>query len=79
MANSSVSGKLQEQLAQRQWKSAVESLQSLGPQAAADSILALPFEQQRTLFRQLPVDLSARLIAHFPAITMPTSYYMRGR
>jgi NitT/TauT family transport system ATP-binding protein len=66
MANSPVSGKLQEQLAQRQWKSAVESLQPLGPQAAADSIFALPFEQQRALFRQLPVDLSARLIAHFP-------------
>lgn len=66
MANSTLTEKLREQLAGRQWPSAIDSLQSLGPGPAADLMLALPYEQQRALFSQLPYDLAARLIAHFP-------------
>ena len=66
MANSTLPEQLHEQLVQRQWQSAVASLQELGPSPAADFMSALPFEQQRAVFRQLPVDVAARLIAHFP-------------
>ena len=66
MANSTLTEKLREQLAGRQWPSAIDSVQSLGPGPAADLMLALPYEQQRALFSQLPYDLAARLIAHFP-------------
>ncbi len=66
MANSTLLERLHEQLVQRQWKLAVASLQELGPSSAADFMLALPFEQQRTVFRQLPVDVAAQVIAHFP-------------
>src|SRR3984957_16140282 len=66
MANSTLLERLHEQLVQRQWKLAVASLQELGPGSAADFMLALPFEQQRTVFRQLPVDVAAQVVAHFP-------------
>ena len=66
MANSSTLEKLREQIGQRQWQGAVEALRNLEPTAAADSILSLPFEQQRALFGQVPVDLAARLVTHFP-------------
>ncbi len=39
---------------------------SAGAGPAADSIMGLPFEQQRALFRKLPLDLAARVVAHFP-------------
>ena len=66
MANSTLLEQLHEQLVQRKWQSAIASLQELGPSSAAEFMSALPFEQQRALFRQLPVEVAARLIAHFP-------------
>jgi NitT/TauT family transport system ATP-binding protein len=66
MANLSVLEKLREQIGQRQWQAAVETLRTLDPTSAADSILSLPFEQQRALFGQVPIDLAARLVTHFP-------------
>jgi NitT/TauT family transport system ATP-binding protein len=66
MANSTVLEKLQEQVSQRDWRSAVGALQQLNPATAASYMMGLPFEQQRALFRTLPETLAATLVAHFP-------------
>ena len=65
MANSAAE-KLQEQLAQGAWQSAIGALQALGPGPATDFMMGLPFEQQRSLFRKLPLDLAVQWVAHFP-------------
>jgi NitT/TauT family transport system ATP-binding protein len=57
---------LRELLNQARWEAATELLRHFKPKEAADAILALPFDQQRSLFRRLPADLAAVLIAHFP-------------
>jgi len=41
-------------------------LQQLGPAAAADLLVSLPFDEQRILFRELPLDFAARLVPSFP-------------
>ena len=58
--------KVREILSQGHWDQAVTLLQQLDPAAAADVIMALPFEDQRVLFRVMPDDFSAALISHFP-------------
>ncbi len=58
--------KLREVLAQGHWDQAVGLLQRLDPAAAANLFLGVPFEEQRVLFRVLPVDFAATLIGHFP-------------
>jgi NitT/TauT family transport system ATP-binding protein len=45
---------------------AVEALQQLDPVDAAEVCEDLPFEQQQTLFRLLPVNFAAVLISRFP-------------
>ncbi|MGD1211840.1 MAG: AAA-associated domain-containing protein [Candidatus Acidiferrales bacterium] len=57
---------LRDLLAQSHWDAATELLRKHDPGEAADAILRLPFEQQRLLFRHLPVDLAAALAEHFP-------------
>ena len=57
---------LRDLLNQARWDAATELLRHVKPQEAADAILALPFERQRSLFRHLPADLAAVLIAYFP-------------
>jgi NitT/TauT family transport system ATP-binding protein len=51
---------------QGRWNAAVDLLrkQDVGP--AADFIMTLPFEEQRALFRAMPIDFGASLIGHFP-------------
>jgi NitT/TauT family transport system ATP-binding protein len=56
---------LRDLVAREQWEQAHSLLRDLGP-AAADAIMALPFEDQKTLFRNLPFDSAANLIADFP-------------
>jgi len=51
---------------QGRWDRATELLRLYSPGEAADAINALPFEQQRQLFRRLPVELAAALAAYFP-------------
>jgi len=58
--------KLRELVTQGRWEAAIELLRDLGPDKAAAAILPLPFEQQRQLFRKLPIDFAARLAARFP-------------
>jgi NitT/TauT family transport system ATP-binding protein len=58
--------KLQELLSQGRADQAVALLQRLEPDAAADSIIRIPFEEQQIVFRALPVDYAATLVSHFP-------------
>jgi len=51
-------------LTQRRWDAAAELLRRHADEAA-DAIVALPFEQQQLLFRNLPLDLAAKLAGHF--------------
>ena len=45
---------------------AVVFLQQFEPTAAGELLLALPFDEQQALFRQLPVNFAAALIPRFP-------------
>jgi NitT/TauT family transport system ATP-binding protein len=58
--------KLQELLSQGRADQAVALLQRLDPDAAAESIIRIPFEEQQIVFRALPVDYAATLVSHFP-------------
>lgn len=58
--------KLRKTLSDSRWDQAVELLNTLGTDAAAEAFLFLPFEEQRALFRNLPVDVAARLVTVFP-------------
>lgn len=58
--------KLPELTAQARWDAALELLRQRAPGGAADALMVLPFDQQRSLFRRAPVDLAAALLAHFP-------------
>jgi NitT/TauT family transport system ATP-binding protein len=57
---------LRELIHQARWDSTTESLRALGPEKAAETVLALPFELQRTLFRHLPTDFAAELVGQLP-------------
>ena len=57
---------LRDLLTQARWEAATEFLRQLGPERATDAMLGLPFEQQRVLFRRLPMDLASMLAGHFP-------------
>jgi NitT/TauT family transport system ATP-binding protein len=48
------------------WNAAVDILRERDVAVAADFIMTLPFEEQRALFRTMPVDFGASLIGHFP-------------
>jgi NitT/TauT family transport system ATP-binding protein len=58
--------KLRELLSQGDEKAAADLLRQLSPGSAADALLSLPFEAQRSLFDALPIDLAASLMGHFP-------------
>src|SRR5277367_3656490 len=45
---------------------AVAQLQRLAPEDAADLLMRMPFEAQEAVFRKLPVEFAAALIAVFP-------------
>jgi NitT/TauT family transport system ATP-binding protein len=64
--NPPVAEKLQELLSQGRADQAVALLQRLAPDAAADSIIGIPFEEQQIVFRALPVEYAATLVSHFP-------------
>ena len=58
--------KLRELLSQGRTEQAVGLLQRLGPDAAADPMMRLPFEEQQTVFRALPIEYAAALLTRFP-------------
>jgi NitT/TauT family transport system ATP-binding protein len=51
---------------QVRWDAVTELLRQRKADEAADAVLALPFEQQRLLFRHLPASLAAKLVAELP-------------
>ena len=64
--NPPAADKLQELLSQGRTDQAVALLQRLDPDAAADSVMRIPFEEQQIVFRALPVDYAATLVGQFP-------------
>ena len=64
--NDSDKKKLQNLMKQRQWKAAIEQLRAVGTGEATDFFLTVPFEEQRVLFQQMPVEFAASLIVHIP-------------
>ncbi len=48
------------------WNEAAALLQTRDAVQAAEALGELPFEQQQSLFRNLPVDLAASVVAQFP-------------
>jgi NitT/TauT family transport system ATP-binding protein len=63
---SATTEKLRNATAQGRWEEAIALLQIADLSQAAEAMNNLPFEQQEELFRRLPLDLAASLIAHFP-------------
>src|ERR1700682_4258600 len=57
---------LRDLVTQARWEAASNLVRERDRDKAADAILALPFEQQRALFRRLPTDIASRLVGHFP-------------
>jgi NitT/TauT family transport system ATP-binding protein len=57
---------LQAILDQGRWGRAVSILKRLDAPVAADAFLSIPHEQQKTLFRELPVEYAAKLASAFP-------------
>ncbi|MGA2195807.1 MAG: hypothetical protein ABSH40_11095, partial [Bryobacteraceae bacterium] len=58
--------KLRSILSQSGWEKATQILQKLDPAVAADALLDVPFEEQRELYRRLPIPFAASLTAEFP-------------
>jgi NitT/TauT family transport system ATP-binding protein len=55
-----------DQISKGKWETATDALRDAGPGSAAEFILRMPYDQQRSIFRKLPVDFAAELVAHFP-------------
>jgi NitT/TauT family transport system ATP-binding protein len=66
LMNPPAAEKLQELLLQGRTELVVAFLQRLEPDAAAESVMSIPFEEQQIVFRALPVDYAATLVSHFP-------------
>jgi NitT/TauT family transport system ATP-binding protein len=64
--SSPIAERLREAVSQARWNVAVALLQTSDALQAAEALGALPFEQQQSLFRHLPLDLSAAIAAQFP-------------
>src|ERR1700690_4171189 len=58
--------RLRDAVSQAHWNEAVALLQTSVVAQSAGALGDLPFEQQQSLFRHLPLDLAARVVAHFP-------------
>src|ERR1035441_6615465 len=58
--------KLRSLLARGGSDKAADLLQRLDPAVAADALLDMPFEDQRAIFRRMPVPFAAKLVAEFP-------------
>jgi NitT/TauT family transport system ATP-binding protein len=66
MRNSPVLEKVRDQISQGKWELATNALRNAGPGLASELMMTMPFEQERVLFRKLPIDFAADLIGHFP-------------
>ncbi len=61
-----VAEKLRAAISQERWEQAIAFLKPMQAEAAAAGVMTLPFDEQKRLFRRLPIDLAARLAAEFP-------------
>ena len=57
---------LRDLITQIRWAATAELLGRLKPEEAANAVMALPFDQQRLLFRRLPTHLAATIVGQFP-------------
>jgi NitT/TauT family transport system ATP-binding protein len=64
--SSPLAERLKGAVSQAHWNEAVALLQTSDIALAAEALSNLPFEQQQSLFRQLPLDLAAAVVAQFP-------------
>jgi NitT/TauT family transport system ATP-binding protein len=64
--SSPIAEQLRDAVSQARWNEAVALLQTSNAPQAAAALDELPFEQQQSLFRRLPLDLAASVIVHFP-------------
>src|ERR1700736_3010443 len=64
--NPPIAERLQNAVAQARWNEAVALLQTCDAIQAAVALGNLPFEQQQSLFRHLPLELAAVVAAQFP-------------
>ena len=64
--NRPVSEQLRDLISHAQWDEAAARFQQLDLRAAAENLLTLPFEQQRSIFRLLRIDFAAALLANLP-------------
>jgi NitT/TauT family transport system ATP-binding protein len=64
--SSPIAERLRGAVSQAHWNVAVALLQTSGVLQAAEALGDLPFEQQQSLFRRLPLDLAAAVVAQFP-------------
>jgi NitT/TauT family transport system ATP-binding protein len=58
--------KFQTMLKQRQWPAAIAQLRGLDVREAADFFMAVPFDEQRALFQEMPLEFAASLVVHLP-------------
>jgi len=64
--SSPIAERLRDAVSQAHWGVAVALLQTSDALQAAEALGDLPFEQQQSLFRHLPLDLAAAVVAQFP-------------
>jgi NitT/TauT family transport system ATP-binding protein len=64
--SSPIAERLRDAVSQAHWSVAVALLQTSDALQAAEALGDLPFEQQQSLFRHLPLDLSAAVVAELP-------------
>ncbi len=64
--NRPVSEQLRDLISHAQWDEVAARLQQLDLRAAAENLLTLPFEQQRSVFRLFPIGFAAALLPNLP-------------
>ena len=64
--SSPIAERLRDAVSQAHWNEAVALLRTSAALQAAEALGDLPFEQQQSLFRHLPLDLAAAVVAQFP-------------
>src|ERR1039458_4502701 len=77
--NRPVSEQLRDLISHAQWDEAAARFQQLDLRAAAENLLTLPFEQQRSMFRLLRIDFAAALLANLPYYDQYVLLYTRPR
>src|ERR1700686_590031 len=64
--SSPIAQQLRDAVSQTDWNVAVALLQTSDALQAAEALGDLPFEQQQSLFRHMPLDLAAAVVVQFP-------------